>query len=106
MSQSISQLDELAYPLQGSDWIPISRGAQTFKASPSKLFQGLLKFVPGFEGYVVVPGDGNINDEIVEIDDILIGKGAFFNGKHVTMRALQDNPTEDSHFETGLEVQE
>lgn len=102
----ISELTEITYPFQDGDWIPIVRGTTTFKADPKKLFQGYLKFVSGYDGYVQVPATGNTDATIVQQDDMLLGKGAFISGNHTTIRATTDEPALDSDFAKGLNAEE
>lgn len=65
-----------------------------------------IKVVSGYEGYLIIRADGNQDRTIVQTNDILIGKGAYYNGNYVMMRALQDSPTQDSEFETGYSAAE
>ena len=102
----ISELTEITYPFQDGDWIPIVRGSTTYKADPKKLFQTYQKFVSGYDGYTIIAASGNTDPTIVQQDDILVGKGAFYNGAHVTLRALQDSPTQDSEFALGMNIEE
>ncbi len=106
MSQKLTQLTSLSLPLQNGDEIYIVRGANQFKVRPAALFQGFLKFVQGYEGYIIIPAAGNVDSTIVQTNDILIGKGAYFSGDYVMMRALQDTPTLDAHFKRGYSGEE
>ena len=65
-----------------------------------------IKVLPGFGGYIIIPGNVTYDGTIVQENDILIGKGAFFSGEYVMMRATQDNPTLDAHFKRGLRGEE
>jgi len=98
----VSQLTEITYPIAQDDTIYIVRGSTSYQGTVGGLLQGYLKIVPGFEGYLIIPANGNNNPAIVEEDDILIGKGAYYNGSYVMMRALQDSPSQDSEFATGI----
>ena len=102
MSDKVSALTEITYPVQDTDVIYIIRAGVSYQGSWGELFQGFMKFVPGYEGYIILPATGNIDGTIVQEDDILVGKGAYFGGDAVVMRALQDSPTLDAHFIVSL----
>ena len=98
----VSEQNEIPYPLQANDVIYIIRGGASYKGSLGDLFRGFRKFVAGYEGYLIIPANGNTNASIIQTNDILIGKGDYYDGNYVMMRALQDSPTLDEHFEVGL----
>jgi len=95
----VSERPEIEYPLRASDTIYIIRGGQSFRGQLGRLFRGILKFVEGYEGYQILPGDGNVNDSIVEQGDVLKGIGAYYNGDYVHLRAKVDDPSADADFE-------
>lgn len=75
----------------------------SFKITLGELLLSVgIKVVAGFEGYVILAATGNTDSTIVQQDDILVGKGAFFSGDYVMMRATQDSPTLDAHFAVGV----
>lgn len=88
-----------------SDTTDSAEGTSKY-ASLANTFKTFFKMVPGFEGYLIVPATGNTDGTIVQEDDILIGKGAYFGGDAVIMRALQDSPTLDAHFITSIQGSE
>lgn len=98
----VSEINEITYPLQADDTIYIIRNGQSYKGNLGDLFRGFRKFVPGFEGYIIIPANGNVDPSIIEAGDILIGKGDYQDNNYVMMVALQNNPTQDNHFEVGL----
>lgn len=111
MSNTVSSKDKLPLPLTAADSIYIYRdngdGTRTSYNVPlTEVFQGFIKLVPGFEGYIIIPADGNTDHTIVQENDILVGRGAYFNAKYVIMRALQDNPNSDAHFVAALNAEE
>ena len=99
MAEKVSQKTEITYPLLSTDTIYIIRGGNSFKGNLGGLFRGVLKFVAGYDGYQIIPGQGNVNDAIVQAGDILKGSGAYFDGDNVELKALGDNPSEDADFE-------
>lgn len=107
MAEKVSEQNEIALPIQPDDGMYIFRGGVSYKIDPTKLFQGFLKFVAGYEGYVVIPANGNTDMTRVQENDILIGKGAYYPDEDgVMMRALQDDPNDDSHFAISLKGRE
>lgn len=106
MSNKLSALTEITYPIVTSDEVYIIRGGQEYKADFTKIGQAFFKMVPGYEGYIIIPASGNVNAAIVEQNDILIGKGAYFSGEYVMMRAVQDSPTLNTHFKLGYKAEE
>lgn len=106
MSSKLSALTEITYPIVTDDEIYVIRGGAEYRADITKILQGFLKMVPGYEGYLIVPASGNTNDTIVQTNDILIGKGAYFSGEFVMMRAIQDSPAIDAHFKRGISSEE
>ncbi len=95
----VSEKEEISYPLRGNDVIYIIRDGESFRGTLKGLFRGILKFVAGYEGYRIFPGENNVNDDIVQAGDVLKGIGAYYNGRYVHIRALVDNPSEDADFE-------
>lgn len=102
----LSALGQLPLPIQTDDEIYVIRGGQEYRVDLTAMYQGFFKSVPGFEGYIIIPAAGNIDMTIVQENDLLIGKGAFFSGEYVMMRATQDSPTLDAHFKIGYQSEE
>ena len=106
MSSKLSALTEITYPIVTDDEIYVIRAGAEYRADITKIGQGFFKMVPGYSGYLIIPGSGNTDDTIVQTNDILIGKGAYFSGEYVMMRAIQDSPTLDAHFKRGFSSEE
>lgn len=106
MSEKVSEKNQIPYPLQADDVVYIIRGSISYKGVIGDLFRGYMKFVPGYIGYIILPATGNVNPNIVEENDILIGKGAYNNGKYSMLRALKDEPALNEDFAIGLNSEE
>lgn len=115
MAGELTAQTELSEAPSGSDFIDlvdVSDTTDSPQGSSKKLtVQNLLlaagiKVVPGFEGYIIIAASGNSDPTIVQEDDVLVGSGAYYNGEYVMMRALQDNPTQDSEFIKGVSGEE
>lgn len=92
--------------MQVDDVVYIIRDGSSYKGVIGDLFRGYMKFVPGYTGYMILPATGNVNPNIVEENDVLIGKGAYNNGKYSMLRALKDEPALNADFAIGHNSEE
>ena len=106
MSEKVSEKNPIPYPLQADDVVYIIRGGTSYQGVLGDLFRGYIKFVPGYTGYIILPATGNVDPSIVEENDILIGKGAYNDGKYSMLRALRNEPALNEDFAIGLNSEE
>ena len=102
MSDKLSALTPITLPIQPGDEIYIIRAGAQYKVDITQFTQNYIKFVTGYNGYVIIPAFGNIDNTIVESGDILIGKGAFYGGNAVILVANTDSPAVDGDFDVYL----
>lgn len=108
----LALLSGLPAPNDILDLVDVSNTAQSPEGSSvglllKSLALGLgIKMIPNFEGYIIIRGQGNVNPDIIEENDVLIGIGALRPGQHVTLRANKDNAILPADFVTGLNAEE
>lgn len=93
--------NDLHYVVDVSDTTddPTGTSKKVTTANKHLVTNGWPKRVTGYVGYIVMAGPANLDGDLVQAGDVIMGKGAFAGGNMIMAVALQDTPTLDAHLD-------
>lgn len=93
--------NDLHYVVDVSDTTDDATGTSKKVTTANKhlVTNGWQKRVTGYQGYIVLAASGNLDGDLVQTGDVIMGKGAFAGGNMIMAVAKQNTPTLDAHLD-------